>query len=176
MFGRLFLLFILVPLLDLALLVSVGGRIGLGPTVGIVIATALVGSWLAKREGAAAWTRVQSRIATGGIPGPELIDGLVILLSGTLLLTPGFLTDIAGLLGLFPPTRAILRRVLKSRFEQAVQSGRARVAHGGVFTASFGGAMPGTSVAPPTSAIEDAEVIEVRTVEETSRSVGTQES
>lgn len=165
MFGRLFLLFILVPLLDLALLVSVGGRIGLGPTVGIVIATALVGSWLAKKEGAAAWTRVQSRMATGGIPGPELIDGLVILLSGTLLLTPGFLTDIAGLLGLFPPTRAIVRRVLKSRFEQAVLTGRARVVHGGMFGASFGGSPSPTPATPPASVVEEAEVIEEVRVE-----------
>ena len=163
-FGRLFLLFVLVPMVDLALLFSVGSRIGLAPTIGVVIATALLGSWLAKKEGAAAWTRVQSKTMTGGIPGPELIDGLVILVSGTLLLTPGFLTDIVGLLGLFPPTRAVVRRVLKARFERAVSTGRARVVHGGAFDGPAGGFSAGFGAppfAPPVEPrIEDAEVID----------------
>ena len=163
-FGRLFLLFVLVPMVDLALLFSVGGRIGLAPTVGVVIATALAGSWLAKREGAAAWTRVQRKMRTGGIPGPELIDGLVILVSGTLLLTPGFLTDIVGLLGLFPPTRAVVRRVLKARFERSVLTGSARVVHGGTFGGAGGGFPAGfgpSPFAPPVEPrIEDAEVID----------------
>ena len=156
MFGRLLLLFLLVPIADLALLVSVGGRLGFAPTMGIVVATALLGSWLARREGAAAWTRVRQKMAGGGIPGPELIDGLVILVSGTLLLTPGFLTDIAGLLGLFPPTRALLRRALRSRFEHAVATGRAQVVHGG----PLGGPFPSPYPSRPGSPIEDAEVIE----------------
>ena len=163
MFGRLLLLFLIVPVLDLALLVSVGGRIGLGPTLAIVVVTAVVGSWLARREGVAAWRRVQSRMATGGLPGPELIDGLIILVSGTLLLTPGFLTDIAGILGLFPPTRALVRRALKGRFERTVQAGGAHVFRGGVTTAPFGaspfGGGPGAPFAPGPR-IEDAEVID----------------
>ena len=157
MFGRLFLLFVAVPLLDLVLLVRVGGALGFWPTVAVVVATAALGSWLARREGVAAWRRVQSKMATGGIPGPELIDGLVILLSGALLLTPGFLTDVAGLLGLFPPTRALVRRALKGRFERAVVTGRARVVHAGTFGVPFG-------APPPPPRVEDAEVIEVRTV------------
>ena len=163
MFGRLFLLFVLVPMVDLALLFSVGGRIGLVPTVAVVIATALLGSWLAKREGAAAWRKVQRRMATGGIPGPELIDGLVILVSGTLLLTPGFLTDVVGLLGLFPPTRALVRGALKARFERAVLAGRARVVHGGTFggPAGFSAGFGAAPFAPPAGPrIEDAEVID----------------
>ncbi len=163
-FGRLFLLFVLVPMVDLALLFSVGGRIGLAPTVGIVIATALLGSWLARREGAAAWSKVQRKMATGGIPGPELIDGLVILVSGTLLLTPGFLTDIVGLLGLFPPSRAIVRKVLKARFESAVLTGKARVVHSGTFggpTGGFQASFGASPFAPPAQPrIEDAEVID----------------
>ena len=152
MFGRLLLLFLIVPVLDLALLVSVGERLGLWPTLGVVVTTAVVGSWLARREGTAAWRRVQEKLATGGVPGPELIDGVVILVAGTLLLTPGFLTDLAGLLGLFPPTRALARTWLRSRFEGAVRAGTVRVAAGGMPFAPF--------QAPTRPVVEDAEVID----------------
>ena len=165
MFGRLLLLFLLVPILDLALLVSVGDQIGLGPTLAIVVVTAVVGSWLARREGVAAWRRVQSKMMTGGIPGPELIDGLLILVSGTLLLTPGFLTDIAGILGLFPPTRALARRALKGRFERSVASGQARVVHASPFGGMAGGGI-GTPF-PAEPRIEDAEVIDDGSAEPT---------
>ena len=157
MFGRLFLLFVVVPVVDLALLVAVGDRLGFWPTVGVVVLTALVGSWLARREGVAAWRRVQSRMATGGVPGPELVDGLVILVAGTLLLTPGFITDVVGLLGLFPPSRAVIRGVVRTRFEAAVQRGAVRVA-GGVGGVPFGTPMGGPFGARPP--IEDAEVID----------------
>ncbi|MEM6325885.1 MAG: FxsA family protein [Bacteroidota bacterium] len=157
LFGRLFLLFLIVPVVDLALLVSIGGRIGFWPTVGTVVLTALVGSWLARREGTAAWRRVQQKLATGGLPGPELIDGLVILVSGTLLLTPGFLTDLVGILGLLPPSRAVARKALRQRFERAVENGSVRV----VGAPPFGGPPFGASpFGPPHQTVEDAEVID----------------
>ena len=155
MFGRLLLLFLVVPLVDLALLVTVGERIGLGPTVAIVVLTAVVGSWLARREGTAAWRRVQAKLSTGGVPGPELIDGVVILVAGALLLTPGFLTDVAGLLGLFPPTRAVARRALRQRFERAIREGSVRVVSGGLPGSPFG-----PFGGPRTPGVEDAEVID----------------
>lgn len=154
MFGRLFALFVIVPVLDLVVLVWAGERMGFWPTVGLILLTALVGSWLAKREGMAAWGAVQRKLATGGLPGPELIDGLVILVAGALLLTPGFLTDIAGLLGLIPVTRTVARHALRSRFERAIESGQVRVVSGPPF---------GASPFPPFSGpgpIEDAEVID----------------
>lgn len=164
MFGRLFLLFLIVPMLDLALLVSVGSQIGLGPTLATVVLTAVVGSWLARREGTAAWQRVQTKLATGGVPGPELVDGLVILVAGTLLLTPGFLTDAAGLLGLFPPTRALARKALRTRFEQSVTRGNVHIVSGPTVFGGFGGgmpgAMPGMGRGPMAPGIEDAEVID----------------
>lgn len=153
LFGRLFALFLIVPVLDLALLVAVGERVGFWPTVAVVVLTALVGSTLARREGVAAWQRVQARLGDGGLPGPELIDGLIILISGALLLTPGFLTDVAGLLGLLPPTRAAARRALRRRFERAVQSGSVRVVGTGT---PFGG----PPFSPPRPTVEDAEVID----------------
>lgn len=113
--GRLFLLLLLVPLTDLMLLVGVGGRLGLVPTLGLVLLTAAAGSWLARREGLRAWTRVRDRLRTGALPGDELLDGLIVFAAGVLLLAPGFLTDVVGLDGLFPPSRRWLRRTLARR-------------------------------------------------------------
>ena len=155
LFGRLFALFLIVPVLDLALLVAVGERIGFWPTVATVVLTAFVGSALARREGTAAWQRVQARLGEGGLPGPELIDGLLILIAGVLLLTPGFLTDLAGLLGLLPPTRAVARRALRARFERAVQQGSVRVVG-----MRPGAPVPGAPFGAPRPAVEDAEVID----------------
>ena len=87
-------------------------------------------------------------------PGPELLDGLVILVAGTLLLTPGFLTDAVGLFGLLPPTRRVLRGWLRRRFERAVLEGRLRVVHGPAFGQT--GAPPDPQARP----VEDAEVLD----------------
>lgn len=159
LFGRLFALFLIVPVVDLALLVAVGDRVGLWPTVAAVVLTAAVGSSLARREGLAAWQRVQTKLGSGGVPGRELIDGVLILVAGTLLLTPGFLTDLVGLLGLFPPTRALVRRAVRSRFERGLREGTIRV--GGAFGGQVGGPMgapfgPSAGAAP----VEDAEVLD----------------
>ena len=152
MVGRLFALFVLVPVLDLVLLVTVGERIGFWPTVGIIVLTAAVGSVLTRREGLAAWQRVRAKLATGGVPGPEVIDALLVLLSGALLLTPGFLTDLAGLAGLFPPTRALVRRALRQRLARAVELGTIQVVGGSPIAHR------------PPSSIEDAEVVDDQTV------------
>ena len=116
LFGRLLLLFTLVPIVELTLLVWLGQQVGFWPTVGLITGTALLGSFLAHREGLAALGRFRSRLARGGMPGTELTDGLIILVAGALLLTPGVLTDIVGFLGLFPPTRALIRRAIAKRF------------------------------------------------------------
>lgn len=164
MFGRLLALFLIVPVVDLAVLVAVGDRIGLGTTIAVIVLTAVVGSWLAKREGLAAWRRVQGSMTTGGLPGDDLIDGLIILVSGTLLLTPGFITDVVGLLGLLPPSRAVVRRVAKARFERALRDGAVRAVGFGPAGGPAGpqpfGAPPGARPfggAPP---VEDAEVLD----------------
>ena len=161
MFARLLALFVVVPVAELALLVWAGGRIGFWPTVGTVLVTALVGSWLARREGMAAWGRVQSSLAQGSVPGTALIDGLIILVAGALLLTPGFLTDLAGLAGLVPASRSLIRKTLAARFAKAAQSGRIRVATGG-FGPMGAGAPFGTPFGAGfgTPPVEDAEVIE----------------
>lgn len=113
--GRLFLLLLLVPLADLLLLVAVGGRLGVAPTLGLVLLTAAAGSWLARREGLRAWTRVRDPLRTGTLPGDALLDGLIVFAAGVLLLAPGFLSDVVGLAGLFPPSRRWLRRTIARR-------------------------------------------------------------
>jgi UPF0716 protein FxsA len=109
----LILLFIVVPILELYVIIQVGQAIGALPTLILLLADALLGSWLLKREGRGAWRRFNEALAARRFPGKEVADGVLIVIGGTLLLTPGFLTDVFGLLLLLPPTRAIARRVLK---------------------------------------------------------------
>lgn len=120
--GRLLLLFTVVPFVELALLVWLGGRIGFWPTVGLIAATAVLGSYLAHREGLSVLARFRERMGTGEMPGSELTDGLIIIVSGALLLTPGVLTDVVGFVGLLPPSRAVIRRALTRRFQRGIAS------------------------------------------------------
>ena len=106
-------LLIVVPILELYVIIQVGQAIGVVPTLILLLADALLGSWLLKREGRSAWRRFNAALAARRFPGKEVADGVLIVIGGTLLLTPGFLTDIFGLFLLLPPTRAIARRVLK---------------------------------------------------------------
>lgn len=110
-----FLLFIVLPFIELALLLRIGSEIGALNTIGLVVATGLIGGYLARREGLSVWSRFQSRLAAGQMPGDEILDGVIVLASGALLVTPGVITDVVGLLGLFPPTRMLLKRELRKR-------------------------------------------------------------
>ena len=101
----LFLLLLIVPLIEIALFIQVGGAIGVWPTIGIVILTAVTGAVMLRRQGLAALRGVQSRLLAGENPGRLLADGAMILVAGVLLLTPGFLTDTIGLLLLIPAVR-----------------------------------------------------------------------
>jgi UPF0716 protein FxsA len=109
----LILLFIVVPVAELYVIIKVGEAIGVLPTLILLLADALLGSFLLKHEGRGAWRRFNEALAERRFPGREVVDGALIIVGGTLLLTPGFLTDIVGLFLLAPPTRAIARRVLK---------------------------------------------------------------
>ncbi len=104
--------FVLVPLAELAVLIAVGDWIGLVPTLVLLLVVSLAGAWLAKREGLAAWRRFQAALTEGRMPTVEVADGAMILLAGALLLTPGFLSDVLGILLLLPPTRALASRQL----------------------------------------------------------------
>ena len=108
-------LFIIVPIAELALLIQVGQAIGVWWTILLLIADAILGSWLLRAQGRAAWRRFNQALAGGSLPHREVVDGVLIIFGGALLLTPGFITDIFGLLFLIPPTRAVMRRLLVRR-------------------------------------------------------------
>lgn len=116
----LILLFVTVPLVELALLIWVGGRIGTLTTIAIVVLTGILGATLARLEGLATWRRFQLRLASGELPHEDLIDGLLILIAGAVLLTPGLLTDVAGFLLLVPPARRAIRHTLFERLKRRV--------------------------------------------------------
>ncbi len=106
-------LFIVVPIAELYVIVQVGQLIGIWPTLILLLADAVLGSMLLKHQGRSAWRRFNEALAARRFPGREVADGALIIVGGTLLLTPGFITDIFGLFFLLPPTRAISRRLLK---------------------------------------------------------------
>ncbi len=106
-------LFIVVPIAELYVIIQVGEAIGLWPTLALLLADALLGSFLLKHQGRGAWRRFNEALAQRRFPGKEVVDGLLIVVGGTLLLAPGFITDIFGLILLIPPTRAIVRGLLK---------------------------------------------------------------
>jgi UPF0716 protein FxsA len=106
------LLFIVVPIAELYVIIKVGEWIGILPTLAILLGDALLGSFLLRHQGRSAWRRFNQALDERRFPGKEVADGLLITVGGTLLLTPGFITDIGGLLLLIPPTRALIRRLL----------------------------------------------------------------
>jgi UPF0716 protein FxsA len=109
MVGVLVVLFVLVPLAELYVIIQVGHAIGALDTIALLLLVSAVGAWLMKREGMSVWRRFQRQVEAGNVPGREIADGVMILSAGALLLAPGFLTDLAGILLLLPPVRAAVR-------------------------------------------------------------------
>ncbi len=112
---RLLALFVVLPAIELALLLQFHSLTGFWATVGVILGTGILGSFLAKREGLGAWQRLKTRIGEAGLPGKELLDGVIILIAGALLVTPGLLTDVVGFLGLIPASRAFIRTQISKR-------------------------------------------------------------
>ncbi|MCQ0969185.1 FxsA family protein (plasmid) [Paracoccus sp. TK19116] len=102
---RLVALFLIVPLIEIWLFITIGGQIGVWPTIGLVVLSAVVGATLVRAQGARAWTELQGSITEFRDPGRPLAHGAMILLAGAMLMTPGFFTDTLGLLLLVPPVR-----------------------------------------------------------------------
>ncbi|MYB08043.1 MAG: membrane protein FxsA [Gemmatimonadetes bacterium] len=123
MLSRLILLFVTVPLVELAILLQVAQWIGLLPTVALVVTTGIAGAALARNQGLRAFLSVQDELAEGRLPGRSLLDGLSILVGGAFLLTPGILTDIAGFSLLVPFSRRMLQRALRRTLERRVREG-----------------------------------------------------
>jgi UPF0716 protein FxsA len=116
MLAPLLILFIVVPIVELAVLIQVGQEIGVLPTVAILVADSILGSLLMRSQGRATWRRFNVALESGRPPAREVLDGVLVIFGGALLLTPGFVTDIFGLALLIPPSRAVVRRVLVRRF------------------------------------------------------------
>jgi UPF0716 protein FxsA len=110
--GILFLIFVVVPLLEIYVLVQVGQVIGAGWTIALLLLDAFLGTWLIKHEGGRAWRALQEALSSGRMPATELADGALILIGGTLMLAPGFITDAFGILLILPFTRPVFRRLL----------------------------------------------------------------
>lgn len=127
MFLRLLLLFVALPLLELAILVRLGMWIGFWPTMALVFATGFLGATLARSQGFRVWSQIRRELQAGRMPVGDLVDGLLVLIGGIVLLTPGLLTDLLGLALLFPPTRATFKGFLRRKFDKMIRSGRVSV-------------------------------------------------
>lgn len=125
--GRLALLFVLVPVLELLLLIQMGQGVGLWPTLGLVVFTGFAGAALARAEGLRVLFQFQAELAQGRLPGQALLDGISVLVGGAFLLTPGILTDLAGFTLLLPPTRRWVQRRVRARLERGLREGSVRV-------------------------------------------------
>ena len=121
--GRLALLFVIVPVIELVLLIQLGQIIGLIPTLALVVTTGVAGAYLARLEGLRTLWKLRADLARGKLPGQALMDGVSILIGGAFLLTPGVLTDVLGFSLLLPPTRRLLQKQVRKRLEKALTDG-----------------------------------------------------
>jgi UPF0716 protein FxsA len=117
-------LFIVVPLAELYVILKVGDAIGALWTILLLAADSVLGSLLLRAQGRSVWRRFNETMAAGRVPHRELIDGVLIVFGGAFLITPGFLTDIVGLLLLVPPTRSVIRRVVARRLGRRIVTTR----------------------------------------------------
>jgi len=157
--GRLFLLFTVVPLVELYLLIAIGRMLGPVATIGLVLLTGALGAWFARLEGARVIRRWQEAMARQQLPKDGVIDGLLIFIGGLMLITPGILTDIAGLSMVMPPTRRFIGGFVRAWFERQIAMGRVQV-----YPPGYNGSPHG-----PQDVIEvEGEVIEVVEVVATS--------
>ena len=117
MFAKLLLLFISVPLIEVLILIELGSLFGFWPTIFLIIGTGILGAYLAKLYGLTIWYKIQQDLNAGLMPADKLVDGLLILIGGIVLLTPGLLTDILGFMLLIPFTRNYFKRFAMTKFK-----------------------------------------------------------
>ena len=118
----LFLLFLVVPIVEIFVLIQVGSAIGALNTVGLLLLVSLVGAWIVKHQGSSTVRRIRDELAMGRVPGASLVDGALIFCAGVLLLVPGFVTDAVGLVLLMPPVRHGVRALLARRLNVRVHA------------------------------------------------------
>lgn len=116
-------LFIGLPVVELALLIKLHGMLGLGPTILLVLLTGIAGATLVRRQGIAILFNIQREMSTGNLPAPQMLDGIMVLLAGALLITPGLITDTVGFALLVPYIRRHIRGWLRKKLEQKISSG-----------------------------------------------------
>jgi UPF0716 protein FxsA len=109
--------FVFAPLAELYVIYTVGNAIGILPTLALLVADSLLGTWLLKSQGRAVWQRFNETLRAGRVPHREIVDGVLVIFGGAFLITPGFITDVIGVLLLLPPTRGLFRRGLQRRLE-----------------------------------------------------------
>jgi len=109
------LLFIIIPIAELWVILQVGDAIGPAPTIALLVADSLFGAWLMRSQGRTVWRRFQETMEAGRVPHREVFDGVLVIFGGAFLITPGFITDVVGVLLLLPPTRSLFRRWLIRR-------------------------------------------------------------
>lgn len=123
MLFRLFILFAVIPVIELYLLIKVGSLIGPLPTVALVLGISLAGAWLVRHQGFELLRRIQAELAQGRLPAAELVDGALVLVGGVLLFTPGFFTDFLGLFFLIPFTRSLLKQAARLWLQRRLARG-----------------------------------------------------
>jgi UPF0716 protein FxsA len=111
----------------MGILLASGQIIGVWPTILLIILTGVIGSYLAKKQGIATYYQLQRQMQTGQLPGDALLDGVCILVGGTLLLTPGFITDILGFLLLFPVTRISFKKLMTNWIQKRIRNGNMKI-------------------------------------------------
>jgi UPF0716 protein FxsA len=119
------LLFILVPIAEIYVIIQVGQAIGPWWTIALLIADSILGSMLMRSQGRAAWRRFNEAVAARRPPAREVLDGILVIFGGAFLLTPGFISDVFGLIFLLPPTRALARRFIVRQVLRRTPAGRA---------------------------------------------------
>jgi len=116
----LFILFVVVPILELMVIIQVGQSVGAWNTVILLVVDSLVGAWLVKHQGIGLLKKSQDRLRNGELPSDEIFSGVTVLFAGALMLTPGFLTDLLGLLLLVPPIRALVLMIVRRKFRSRI--------------------------------------------------------
>lgn len=122
MAGLLIILFIAIPILEIYLLISIGSAIGVNLTLGIIILTGIIGSWLVRKQGLKTLQLINKDLAEGKLPADRIISGLLILVGGVLLITPGIFTDFVGFMLMVPGNRRILIKVIKEKFQTGIEN------------------------------------------------------
>lgn len=148
MLAKLLILFTIIPVLELCVLIPMGTHVGLAPTIGLIVFTAVAGAILGSRQGKAAWASIKSKSSGGEIPTDSLLDGLAVIVASAFLVTPGVLTDLAGFALLIPFTRRPIRAFAKKRVLKWLEGENLGMLGGSL--GGFGG-MGGFDDAAPTS-------------------------